>query len=244
MDSQENSASVEVAPQSEQSTDNNVSLEMSKKAEEARQERNWREMRQKQQELEQEIRLQREMNERLLKMTSQNAPQVVDEIDQLADDETLDKGKSKKLVKKEIDPLLKQIEELKSEIKIQKQNQHLNDLRKEFPDFDEVVNAETCDLLEQFNPKLAAAIAKNKDPYEFSLMLYENIKAKGIQEKVPSNRRAKEIEKKIEKNDKTIQTPQAFDKRPLAQAFKITDAEKKAIYKEMMEYAGQAGFSY
>ena len=56
-------------------------------------------------------------------------------------------------------------------------------------------------------------------------------------DKVPSARRAKEVEKKLEQNAKTVQTPQAYDKRPMAQAFQMSKAEMANIYKEMMGYA-------
>jgi hypothetical protein len=61
---------------------------------------------------------------------------------------------------------------------------------------------------------------------------------------VPTNRRAKEVEKKIEENSKTVQTPQAFEKRPMAQAFKMTESELAVLYKEMTHYANMAGGGY
>ena len=60
-------------------------------------------------------------------------------------------------------------------------------------------------------------------------------------------RHAKEVEKKIEKNEKTVQSPQAYNKRPMAQAFSMTnmsDGEKTKLYEEMMGYASQAGHGY
>jgi len=88
------------------------------------------------------------------------------------------------------------------------------------------------------------AIAESKDPYKIALQSYKYIKATGLAHKVPASRRAKEVDKKIEQNAKTIQTPQAFDKRPMAQAFKQTEAEKSQTYNEMMHYANQAGGGY
>jgi len=59
-------------------------------------------------------------------------------------------------------------------------------------------------------------------------------------EKVPETRRRKEIDKAIEKSEKAIQSPIAYDKRPIAQAFKMTDAMKKDLYREMHGYAAMA----
>src|ERR1051325_1674448 len=64
------------------------------------QERNWRQMRERQRELEITLKQQMEMNEKLLALASRT-PAIVeppDELDQLADDEFLPKGKVKKLV--------------------------------------------------------------------------------------------------------------------------------------------------
>lgn len=62
----------------------------------------------------------------------------------------------------------------------------------------------------------------------------------GIVQKVPESRRTKEIEKAVEKAEKAVQSPAAFDKRPIAQAFKMTDAMKKDLYREMTGYAQMA----
>ena len=48
----------------------------------------------------------------------------------------------------------------------------------------------------------------------------------------------------IADNAKTVQTPQAYDKRPLAAAFQMTDAMKKELFREMNQYASMASFSY
>ena len=40
----------------------------------------------------------------------------------------------------------------------------INDLKREFTDFDDVVNPETIAILEETNPRLANAIAASKDP--------------------------------------------------------------------------------
>lgn len=69
---------------------------------------------------------------------------------------------------------------------------------------------------------------------------YKYIKALNLVDKIPNSRRVKEVEKKLDRNGKTIQSPLAFDKRPMAQAFKSTQEDKNRLYEEMMGYASQA----
>jgi hypothetical protein len=99
---------------------------------------------------------------------------------------------------------------------------------------------ETLELLETKDPELAETIAQLKDPYKMGIQSYKYIKALGLQNELPTARRHKEIEKKLEKNAKSVQTPMAYDKRPIAQAFKATEADKRRLYEEMMQYAQQS----
>jgi len=242
----ENSVEPEVAPPQ---TENHVVAEEKQpeveKPVDDKQERNWREMRRRQQELEQRLKEKDEMIERVLRLQQgPAAPQEVDELESVSDEEFLPKGKQKKLVKKEVEPLLREIDELKKQVNQQKQNQFVDNLRRQYPDFSEVVNPDTLALFEEQEPELAATIADSKDPYKMGIQSYKYIKALGLVSKAPEARHAKEVDKKLEKNAKTVQSPQAYDKRPMAQAFKLTDSEKTKIYEEMMQYAGQAGFGY
>src|SRR5258706_16401712 len=100
-------------------------------------------------------------------------------------------------------------------------------LNRQYADFSEIVNPETLSLLEEKEPELAQTIADLKDPYKIGVQSYKYIKAMNISQKVPESRRQKEIEKAIDKSEKAVQSPVAFDKRPIAQAFKLTDAMKK-----------------
>lgn len=244
----DNSENVEVATQEIQNDHEEPSQSVSNTDEKQdRQERNWREMRRKQAELERELLLHKEMNERLLR-TAQQSPQVqqqeVDELDSIGDDDYLPKGKSRKFVAKEMAPLKKEIEDLKHQLKQQNQYNLMSDLRKKYSDFEDIVNSDTLALLEEQEPELAQTIVDLKDPYKIGMQSYKYIKAMNLAEKTPELRRSREVEKKLEKNSKTVQTPQAYDKRPMAQAFKMTDAEKSQLYQEMMGYASQSGFSY
>jgi hypothetical protein len=219
------------------------------KAVDDKQEKNWRELRRSKAELEQKAKMQEEIIARLMSQAQmpQQAitPPARDELDSISDEDYIPKGQVKKLVAKQME-VARQVAKEEAERFYQEREkaQFLTRIKSEHPDFDEVVNPETLALLEEQNPKLAQSIAKSKDPYDMALMSYEAIKDKGLASKVSGSRRAKEVEKKIEQNAKTIQTPQAFEKRPMAQAFRMTETEKKQIYNEMMGFANQAGGGY
>ena len=214
---------------------------------EDKQERNWTAYRQKQRELERELKLQREMNEKLLQQMSNPVPkpQEIDELDTLSDEEFIPKGKVKKLVQKEREYLKKEaLEEVEKLLKQKEQSRFLENLKAKFSDFDDVVNADTLEILEIQEPELAASIADLKDPYKIGIQSYKYIKALNLSDKVPDKRRVKEVEKKLEKNANTVPSAMSYDKRPMAQAYKITEAESKKLYEEMMTSARGSGFSY
>lgn len=215
------------------------------KAEEDRQDRNWKAVRDRQKELERDLKMQRELNDKLLAMASQAVPRPpeIDELDQIGDDEYISKGKVNALVHKKASKIAEDIANRKVEeaFKQREQLNFLDNLKRKFADFDDVVNADTLALLDNNDPELAQTIADLKDPYKMGVQSYKYIKALGLADKVPESRRANEIEKKLEKNAKTIPSPQAFDKRPMAVAFKLSESEKTELYREMMGFASQAG---
>ena len=240
-----NSVAQEVAPQETETNHAEAQVEapIAQKEVETPQDRNWKAIRERQKELERELKRRDDMLENLLKAQIQNVPskpQEVDELDSIADDDYVPKAKSKRLVQKEIDPLKKRIDELEAQITHQKQSDQINNLRRQYSDFDEVVNSETMALLEQQDPELAQTIVDLKDPYKIGIQTYKYIKAMNLQAKVPDSRRSKEIDQKLEKNAKTVQSPLANEKRPMAQAFKLTEAEKSKLQEEMMHYAAFA----
>ena len=210
----------------------------SSKAQEDWQEKNWREMRRSHDELKQLARSQAEVIEQL---KQQLTPKEVDEFEDIADDDYLPVGKVKQLVEKKARAIVQA--ETQKILQQREQANFLDKLKKQYSDFDDIVNQETLAILEKQDPDLAETIAGLQDPYKIGLQSYKYIKALGIADKVPQARRVAEVDKKLEKNAKTVQSPQAYDKRPMAQAFKTTDAERAAIYREMMEYAQKASFS-
>lgn len=240
-----NSASQEVAPQETETNhaEAQVAAPAIEKEIDNSQDRNWRQFRERQKELERDLRKKDEMLENLLKMQANNVhqkPQEVDELDSIGDDDFVPKGKSKRLVQKEMDPLKKRIDDLEAQLNHHRQNDQINRLRRQYSDFDEVVNPETMALLEQQDPELAETIVELKDPYRIGIQTYKYIKAMNLQAKVPDSRRSKEIDQKLEKNAKTVQSPLANDKRPMAQAFKLTENEKSKLQEEMMHFAAFA----
>ena len=239
------SEKVQVAPEVAENHDGKVQEQTpieNKVEEENPQDRNWKAVRERQRDLERELRMQREMNERLVQMMPQQAPQKeIDEFEGVSDEEFIPVGKVKKLVERQKSKIVKEaVDEIEKRYQQREQSQFLEKLKKQYSDFDDVVNPETIALLENTKPELASTIADLKDPYKMGVQSYEMIKALNLSSKVPESRRAKEVDKKLEKNAKTIQSPQAFDKRPMAQAFRLTDDAKKELYKEMNQYASFA----
>lgn len=214
--------------------------------EESAQDRNWKEMRKRLNDQEKRLKEKDELLERMMisqiSSKENSQPQVKDELDEIGDDEFIPKGKVNKLVRREAQRIAEEIAKKETEkaLQVQKDSQFLNNLKRQFSDFDEVVNQETLALLEQQDPELANTIVELKDPYKIGLQSYKFIKALNLSNKVPDSRRAKEVEKKLEQNSKTIQSPQAYDKRPMAQAFRLTDAEKTKLFEEMNGYARMA----
>lgn len=216
--------------------------------EENRNDRNWRELRKSKEEWERKAKMQEELLQRVLTQT-QHAPQAIPEqeediIQELSQQEYVAGEKVAKGFKKLEEKFERKVQEIEKRYASQQQNNLLTELKREFPDFDQVVNSESLTQLEETNPRLANAIASSKDPYMIAVQSYEYLKAKGISSNSTSSKRMKETENKLEQNKKTIQTPQAFDKRPMAQAFQMTDAMKKELAKEMYASAQQVGMGY
>jgi hypothetical protein len=224
-----NSEVPEVAPQVE--TNVNEVNDVANARQEA-DERNWKAMRIKNNDLEKRLKQYEEMQMQIMQAQLANSKPVhqeIDEYDSIADDEFIPKGKVKGLVQREAQKIAKQFakEEVEAFHKKQSDSQFMDRLMRQYSDFNEIVNPETLSLLEEREPELAKTISESKDPYK-------------IGEEVPGTRRKKEIEKAIDKSEKNIPSPASFDKRPMAQAFKMTDAQKKELYREMHGYAAMA----
>jgi len=221
------------------STQSEPNVQAEAQAREEVQQRDWRAMRQRQKEMEYELKQKNEMLERFLQNQQPQAKQEIVEPDE-PDEEYIPAGKVKGIARKAVQPLEKQVQELRAELAQQKQEKLISSLRTQYSDFDDVVNVETLEMLEKNEPELAATIAQFKDPYKMGLHSYKYIKALNLADKLPESRRTKEVVQKLEKNAKTVQSPTSYDKRPMAQAFKSAGVDNKALYEEMMFYAGKA----
>jgi len=243
----ENSAEQEAAPletevnESIEATQEAPAEEAVKKADDA-QERNWAAMRQRQKEMEWQLKQKDEMLANFLQMQKGQAPQPArgPEEAEIPDDDYPSAGGVKGIARKAVQPLEQKIQALEAKIAQQEQQKLVQSLRVQYPDFDDVVNVETLEILEKKEPELAQTIAELKDHYKMGIQSYKYIKALGLHTSLPESRRVKEVEKKLEKNAKSVASPMAYDKRPMAQAFKSTAADKKRLYEEMMSYASQA----
>jgi hypothetical protein len=138
----------------------------------------------------------------------------------------------------------RQLQEIEQRYQGQAEKALLDDLRREHSDFNEIVNPETLELLKEIDPRRAAALEHTPDPYVRWATTYDIIKSRGLVEKIPNARQVKEVDKKIEQNKKVVQSPQVFDKRPMAKAFDYSRMDKKAqeeLQREMNQYASMAG---
>lgn len=203
------------------------------------QDRNWRAVRQRQKELEYELQQKNEFIDRVLREKTHPVVQEIVEEEE-ADDDYVPAGKVKGIARRTVQPLEKKIADLEAKIAQQEQLKQIQSLKTQYNDFDDVVNIETLEMLEKQEPELASMIAQLQDPYKMGLQSYKYIKALGLVEKMPESRRSKEVMQKMDQSAKAVQSPQAYDKRPIAQAYKSIQVDSKQLYEEMMHYAKQA----
>jgi len=200
------------------------------------QDRNWAAMRQKMSEMEQTLREKDELIARAVMSQQKQEPEDPD-----PDwDDYANYGGVKKLATKAVKPIEEKLQNLEKELAASRQRELMNNLRSQYSDFDQIVNPETIAIFEQKEPELAQSIAEIKDPYKMGISSYKYIKALNIQDELPGKKRQKETAKMLDKNSKTVQSPQAYDKRPMAQAFHLSEQEKSNLYSEMMSYAALA----
>lgn len=243
----QNSEVQEVAPQGQETESHEVKVETQNHQEPVTN-KHLKAMRLKNEELERELKHLRDAQMQLMQAQLANAKPVqqeIDEFDKIGDDEFIPMGKVRKLAEKNAQKVLKNTEEMvrqevEKHLKKQHDSQFMDRLNRQYSDFSEIVNPETLSILEEKEPELAAMIADLKDPYKIGIQSYKYIKAMGLVSSAQDARREKEIDKAISKSEKAVQSPMAVDKRPIAQAFKLTDAMKKDLYREMHGYAALA----
>ncbi len=257
MDEDQNSEEEEVTPQDQDSTivDEQTQEEVQGDPpgqEGDPQDRNWRELRRKNeaaesknQQYEEKLQMQDQFIKSLLTQNqNQNTvpaqPEVVDKFAQIPQEEYPTFGQTRDLVRQDSRAIAR--EEF---IKLERERDAVRfreRLQAKYPDFDEVVNSETIALLDKQEPELASTIADLKDPYKMGLQTYNFLKSMNLGGSSDDKRHAKEVAKKIDKNEKTVQSPQAYSKRPMAQAFSMSNMsteEKQGLYDEMMGHASR-----
>lgn len=253
MEEDQNSEEPEVTPQDQES---NVVETDQKPVEEKpsegshepddSQDRNWKEIRRKQREAEIREKTKDEIIDRLLKDRNVQplAPKAIepDEFSEMSAEDYPTLGQTDKRIDKRSEQISRDTyARMRQEEEAAKWAQRL---QTEYSDFSDVVNPDSIAVFEKNNRKLAETIAKLKNPYDMGLQTYHFIKNMDLGDQVTNKRHAKEVEKKLEKGEKTVQSPQAYSKRPMAQAFRVTEAEKSKLYEEMQEAASKVGFGY
>ncbi len=201
------------------------------------------------QEAERKSQMQEELIRQMTtKFTPQAAAESEDILSEIEREEYVPGEKVAKALKKQQEQFNKQLEELKQSQKRQELSKEEERLRNTYSDIDDVVNPDTLDMLKEKNPTLFRRVANllQVDPIDGAVFAYETIVSQGIAEQVPGIRRKKEVEKKLEENKKTVQSPQVFSKRPMAQAMQYPETKeaKKALWEETMRYANQGGGGY
>jgi len=254
MEEGQNSVQEEVTPQDQDSTiveqESQVEsqFEQHEKVQaEDPQERNWRELRRKEQEAQQKLKVQDEFIRNLIEAQKAHPRQTeqpreeVDPFAEIPDDEFTSKGQTRQMIQRDARAIAR--EEFNRLEQERDRARFAERLKARYSDFDEIVNPETIAILEQQEPELATTIADLKDPYKMGVQTYKFIKAMNLYQAEPENRHAREVKKKIDKNEKAVQSPQAYNKRPMAQAFSMANMskeEKTRLYEEMMGYASQS----
>lgn len=255
MDEDQNSVDSEVTPQDDESTIVAEQVLEDSEAEthgheEDAQEKNWKELRKKTEtaerrarEFEEKYKIQEQFIQNFL--NQQNAPvqqaKQEQQEEEPPEDEYLPFGQQRKYYMRDAREIArKEFEALEQEREAKRFRERL---KAKYSDFDEVVNSETIAELEEKEPEVAATIAELKDPYKMGLQTYNLIKSMIRDGSVDQKKHAKEVSEKIDKSEKTVQSPQAFNKRPMAKAFDITrmsKEDKDRLYAEMTGYASRA----
>lgn len=252
----QNSEYQEVAPQ-----DSEAEAVQSQGQEESHddenQKRNWRATRtaikerdEKLARQDQQLAKQQEMLNKFLEMQMQkNEPKAPDEFANIDPDDFPTWGQASKKFANDAESIA---ERKYQEFKKKEQEERLKEeqlrfrerLKSKYSDFDDIVSPDAIALFEEKNPELAQTIMELKDPYKMGLQTYHYIKAFNIGKDIPGKKHSREVDKRLEENERSVPSPQTYDKRPMAEAFNYKDADYSKLYNEMMGYAQKAGFSY
>lgn len=178
------------------------------------------------------LNLKKEMDELRNEFKSSKAP--VEEEPELDEDDFI----TKKHLKKYAEQIA--VEKYQKLQEQERQQNWKSRIKSKYSDFDQVVNAENIQRLEQEMPEIAKMIIEsgNGDNYKMGSNAY-----KAIQSLLRENTEAKEIEKNkeaLEKNKKEPLAAAAVDRRPIAQATRLTDKDYQELWAEMQHFASKA----
>jgi len=205
----------------------------------------WAAMRKKNEELERKAAMQEELLRHLAsgQMAQQQAQPEEDLLSDIQSEEYVPGPKVAKAMKKQEEKFAMRLQEIERRYQSVQDSSILAEVKRAHPDFDEIVNPDTLALLKEIDPRRATALENTPDPYVREATRYDIIKARGLADQIPGAKRAKDIDKKIEQNKKVVQSPQVYDKRPMAKAFDYARLDKKAqedLQKEMYHYGAMA----
>lgn len=217
-------------------------------ATESRNSRDWKELRRVKDELERKSRMQDEVIARLMNQQTPSATQVPDPDEEIISSiqkedyvpgEKVAKG-FKSLEKK----FEKKLQDMEKKYQAQAQTDSYASLRKEWKDLDDVVNPENLKLVLETNPRLAS-VWKNLDDYSIAVQAYPYLKNSGLLGEPSMDRRAQEVDKKIDSVKKAPppSVPMS-ENRTMAQAFLMKDPNKEKLFREMQNAAARVGGSY
>lgn len=202
----------------------------------------------KAQEAERKAQLQEELIRQLManQAMAKDSPPAEDILQKVQSQEYVAGEDVAKALKAQKEEFRKELDELKKIANQTVAKNQFADLKREFSDFDDVVNPETLELLKETDPSTYQSIDEIKDSSKAYRLAYKMIKAQGLVDKIPDERRAKEVEKRLEQNKKTVQSPTSFEKRPMVQAFKQPESkkDKEALWAETLKYASMGGGGY
>ncbi len=204
----------------------------------------WAAMRKKNEELEKRLAMQEELFKYASQLPqSHSQPVEEDVLREIEGEEYVAGPKVAKALKKQEERFSRQLQEVERRYQNVQDSSIIAEVKRAHPDFDEIVNPDTLALLREIDPRRAIALENTPDAYVREATRYDIIKARGLADQVPGAKRAKDIDKKIEQNKKIVQTPQVYDKRPMAKAFDYSRMDKKAqedLQNEMYRFAAMA----
>lgn len=143
------------------------------------------------------------------------------------------------ITKRDLERYAKQIaqENLEKGLSAYEQKNYKSRVRETYNDYDQVVTPDNLQRLEEEMPEIAQIIGQEKDKYKMACGAYKAIKTLS-----KANSPQKEIEKNaeaLEKNKNEPLSASAVDRRPIAQAARLTDKDYQELWQEMQYYASK-----